>query len=55
MGRAQVQRFALALAQICGEFEDQIALGQRSLPFQFQQQVGGQRAAAGTRFEDLPA
>ena len=53
MRHALFQQGLLARAQIPGQFEDAIALGQGIEPFQFSQQIAGQFAAAGTKFKHL--
>jgi hypothetical protein len=50
--RAAGDRILLARAQLAGELEDVVALGQRAAPLEFQQQADGEGAAAGAGFED---
>ena len=42
----------LARAQLAGEFEDLVALGQRAAPLEFPQQADGEGAAAGAGLEE---
>ena len=48
-----LQRLALARAQVGAALEQPVAQRQRAETFEFEQQVGGERAAAGPEFEDI--
>ncbi len=55
MRAALPQHLALARAQVGATLEQAVARGQRAESFEFEQQVGCARAAAGPEFEDVAA